>query len=141
MLLAPMAVIYGYSFAFFRNRFRERQILANGELASGFVTAQDNGRYTQSIHYYFRLAGGKLRNDSNILMHFARVSSVSNSAEDFGREEMARRTRISWCSLDGPGSVHGVSAASNNQQLPRGLRGAMATLQRHCSVVRAYMDF
>ena len=60
MLLAPMAVIYGYSFAFFRNRFRERQILANGELASGFVTAQDNGRYTQSIHYYFRLAGGKL---------------------------------------------------------------------------------
>jgi len=60
MLLAPMAVIYGYSFAFFRNRFREGQILANGELASGYVTAQNNGRYTQSIQYCFRLAGGKL---------------------------------------------------------------------------------
>ena len=60
MLLAPMVVIYGYSFAFFRNRFRERQILANGELASGYVTAQNNGRYVQSIQYCFRLAGGKL---------------------------------------------------------------------------------
>ena len=60
MLLAPMAVIYGYSFAFFRNRFRERQILANGELASAYVTAQNNGRYIQSIQYCFRLAGGKL---------------------------------------------------------------------------------
>jgi hypothetical protein len=58
--LVPLAVIYGYSFAFFRNRFRERQILANGELASGYVTAQNNGRYTQSIQYCFRLAGGKL---------------------------------------------------------------------------------
>jgi hypothetical protein len=60
MLLAPMAVIYGHSFAFFRNRFRERQILANGELTSGYVTAQKNGKYTQSIQYCFRLAGGKL---------------------------------------------------------------------------------
>jgi len=60
MLLAPMAVIYGYSFAFFRKRFRERQILANGELAAGHVIAQHNGRYSQSIQYYFRLAGGKL---------------------------------------------------------------------------------
>jgi hypothetical protein len=60
MLLAPMAVIYGCSFAFFRNRFRERQILANGELASGYITAQNNGRYTQSIQYCFRLADGKL---------------------------------------------------------------------------------
>jgi hypothetical protein len=59
-LLTPMAVIYGYSFAFFRNRLRERQILANGELASGYVTAQNNGRYIQSIQYYFRLADGKL---------------------------------------------------------------------------------
>ena len=58
--LLPLAVIYGYSFAFFRNRFRERQILANGELASGYVTAQNNGRYIQSIQYCFRLAGGKL---------------------------------------------------------------------------------
>lgn len=59
-LLAPLAVIYGYSFVFFRNRFRERQLLANGELASGYVTAQNNGRYTQSIQYCFRIAGGKL---------------------------------------------------------------------------------
>jgi hypothetical protein len=58
--LVPLVVIYGYSFAFFRNRFRERRILANGELASGYVTAQNNGRYTQSIQYCFRLAGGKL---------------------------------------------------------------------------------
>jgi hypothetical protein len=59
-ILLPLAVIYGYSIAFFRNRLRERQILANGELASGYVTAQNNGRYTQSIQYCFRLAGGKL---------------------------------------------------------------------------------
>lgn len=59
-LLAPLAVIYGYSFAFFRNRFRERQLLANGELASGYVIAQNNGRYSQSIQYCFKLAGGKL---------------------------------------------------------------------------------
>jgi len=59
-LLAPIAIIYGYSFAFFRNRFRERQLLANGELISGYVTAQNNGEYVQSIQYCFRLAGGKL---------------------------------------------------------------------------------
>ncbi len=60
MLLVPPVVIYGYSFVFFRNRLRERQLLANGELASGYVTAQHNGEYTQSIQYCFRLAGGKL---------------------------------------------------------------------------------
>ena len=59
-LLAPIAMIYGYSFAFFRNRFRERHLLANGELTSGYVTAQNNGGYVQSIQYCFRLAGGKL---------------------------------------------------------------------------------
>lgn len=59
-VLVPLAVVYGYSFWFFRNRFRERQILANGELTSGYVTAQKNGRYAQSIQYCFRLAGGKL---------------------------------------------------------------------------------
>ncbi|SRR6266478_1417422 len=59
-LLVPLAVIYGYSFAFLRNRFRERQLLANGELASGYVIAQNNGRYTQSVQYCFRLAAGKL---------------------------------------------------------------------------------
>jgi hypothetical protein len=59
-LLALPAVIYGYAFAFFRNRFRERQLLANGELASGYVTAQVNGRYTQTIQYCYRIADGKL---------------------------------------------------------------------------------
>lgn len=59
-LLAPLALIYGYSFVFLRNRFRERQLLANGELTSGYVIAQNNGRYTQSIQYCFRLAAGKL---------------------------------------------------------------------------------
>jgi hypothetical protein len=59
-LVAPLAVIYGYSFVFFRNRFRERQLLANGELACGYVTAQNNGRYSQSIQYCFKLSGGRL---------------------------------------------------------------------------------
>lgn len=60
LLLAPLLIIYGNAFAFFRNRFRERQLLANGEVASGYVTAQNNGQYAQSIQYCFRLAGGKL---------------------------------------------------------------------------------
>ena len=59
-LVAPVVVIYGYSLAFFRNRLRERRLLANGELASGYVTAQSNGRYTQSIQYCFKLPGGRL---------------------------------------------------------------------------------
>lgn len=59
-LLVP-AVIYGYTVAFFRNRFRERRLLASGELASGYVTAQDNGRYTQTIQYCFKVVpSGKL---------------------------------------------------------------------------------
>ncbi len=48
------AIIYGYSFAFFRNRLRERQLLANGELATGYITKQTNGRYTQSVEYRFQ---------------------------------------------------------------------------------------
>jgi hypothetical protein len=59
-LITSLAVIYGYSFVFFRNRFRERQLLANGELASGYVTAQNSGGYTQSIQYCFKLSGGRL---------------------------------------------------------------------------------
>jgi hypothetical protein len=59
-LVAPFVAIYGYSLAFFRNRLRERRLLANGELASGYVTAQSNGRYTQSIQYCFKLPGGRL---------------------------------------------------------------------------------
>ena len=59
-LVAAVVVIYGYSLAFFRNRLRERRLLANGELASGYVTAQSNARYTQSIQYCFKLPGGRL---------------------------------------------------------------------------------
>jgi hypothetical protein len=86
MLLAPIAVIYGYSFAFFRNRFRERQILANGELASGYITAQNNGRYTQSIQYYFRLADGKFINgqcnDASRSLYEGMTVPVFYDAED-----------------------------------------------------------
>jgi hypothetical protein len=59
-LIALPVVIYGYAFAFFRNRIRERQLLTNGELASGYVTAQNNGHYTQSIQYCFKLSGERL---------------------------------------------------------------------------------
>lgn len=59
-LVAPLIVIYGYSFIFFRNRLRERQLLVNGELVSGYVTAQNNGRYTHSVQYCFKLSGGRV---------------------------------------------------------------------------------
>lgn len=59
-LLAPAAIVYGYSFVFLRNRFRERQLLANGELAPGYVTSQNDGHYTHSIQYSFKLADGNL---------------------------------------------------------------------------------
>jgi hypothetical protein len=59
-LLLPAALIYGYSFGFFRNRLRERQLLANGEITSGYVTSQNNGRYNQSIQYCFHLPGGRI---------------------------------------------------------------------------------
>ena len=55
-----MVVAYGYSIVFFRNRLRERQLLSNGELTSGYVISQNNGRYTQSIQYCFTPSGGKL---------------------------------------------------------------------------------
>lgn len=58
-LVAPLA-IYGYSFVFFRNRFRERHLLANGELTPGYVTDQNSGGYTHSVKYCFKLPGGKL---------------------------------------------------------------------------------
>lgn len=59
-LLAPAAVVYGYSFVFLRNRFRERQLLGNGELAPGYVTSQNDGHYTHSIQYSLKLADGNL---------------------------------------------------------------------------------
>jgi hypothetical protein len=48
-LFVPAAMVYGYFFVFVRNRIRERQLLAHGELATGYVTAQHNGPHTQSI--------------------------------------------------------------------------------------------
>jgi hypothetical protein len=84
--LVPLAVVYGYSFWFFRNRFRERQILANGELATGYVTAQKNERYTQSIQYCFRLAGGKLItsqcNDASRSLYEGMIVPVFYDAEN-----------------------------------------------------------
>jgi hypothetical protein len=72
-LVAPLALIYGYSFVFFRNRFRERHLLANGELTSGYVTAQNSGGYTHSIQYCFKLSGGELAfgrcNDASRSLH------------------------------------------------------------------------
>lgn len=59
LIVLPL-FIYGNSLVFFRNRFRERKLLTNGELASGYVTAQHNGQYMQSIQYCFKLADGKL---------------------------------------------------------------------------------
>jgi hypothetical protein len=70
-LVIPMLFVYGYSFVFLRNRLRERQLLANGELATGYVTAQNNGRYTQSVQYCFRLGerlvGGRCTDSSRSL--------------------------------------------------------------------------
>jgi len=59
-LVASLIIIYGYSFTFFRNRLRERQLLGNGELSSGYVTEQNNGQYTHSVQYCFKLSGGRL---------------------------------------------------------------------------------
>ena len=37
---------------------RERELLANGELATGYVVKQTNGRYTQSVEYRFQDGAG-----------------------------------------------------------------------------------
>jgi hypothetical protein len=58
--VAWSAMIYGYSFNCFRNRYRERQLLANGELATGCVVKQTNTRYSQTVDYTFQDAGGKI---------------------------------------------------------------------------------
>lgn len=70
-LVAAPIVIYAYPFVFFRNRIRERHLLAKGELASGYVTAQNNGRYTHSVQYCFKVPGGRLR--------FGRCNDASRS--------------------------------------------------------------
>ncbi len=58
--VAWSAMIYGYSFSCFRNRYRERQLLANGELATGYVIKQTNTRYSQTVDYTFQDAGGNI---------------------------------------------------------------------------------
>ncbi len=60
MPLVLAAMLYGWFFFFLRNRIRERRLLADGELATGYVTAQRHGRYIQSIDYRFRRADGVL---------------------------------------------------------------------------------
>jgi hypothetical protein len=58
VLFVPAAMVYGYFFVFVRYRIRERQLLSHGELGTGYVTAEYNGPYTQSINYRFRRADG-----------------------------------------------------------------------------------
>lgn len=60
LLLSWPAIIYGYAFVFFRNRLRERHLIANGEVTSGYVFAEQNNRYTQSIRYRFQDATGRV---------------------------------------------------------------------------------
>lgn len=59
-LPVEVATIYGPFCFFLRNRIRERQLLANGQLTTGYVTAQSNRRYTQSIDYGFRRGDGTI---------------------------------------------------------------------------------
>lgn len=59
LFLAP-AVIYAYSFVFFRKRVRERELLANGEITSGYVFAQNNGNYDQSIEFYYKVSDAQM---------------------------------------------------------------------------------
>jgi hypothetical protein len=58
LLIWAILVVYGSAFVFFRDRLRERRLLANGELVSGFVTEQSNERYAVSIKYRFKLPAG-----------------------------------------------------------------------------------
>jgi hypothetical protein len=46
-------------FAFVRNRLRERRLLAEGAVATGYVVHQETNRYTQSIAYRFQDAAGR----------------------------------------------------------------------------------
>lgn len=62
LLLGWPVIIYGYAFVFLRNRLRERHLIANGEVASGYVVAQQNSRYTQSIQYSFQDATERVIN-------------------------------------------------------------------------------
>jgi hypothetical protein len=53
------ALIFGCSFVFFRNRLRERELLANGEIATGYIIKQTNGRYSQTAEYNFQSGAGE----------------------------------------------------------------------------------
>lgn len=52
-------LIYGCAFVFFRNRLRERWLLANGDVASGYVVSERNRSFTHSVRYSFKDASGQ----------------------------------------------------------------------------------
>jgi hypothetical protein len=86
MLFVPAAMVYGYFLVFLCNRFRERQLLGHGELASGYVTAQYNGPYTQSINYRFRRGDGAIitgrSNDASRSLFEGMTVAVFYDAQD-----------------------------------------------------------
>jgi uncharacterized protein DUF3592 len=53
------AAICFYLLRFVRNRLRERRLLAEGAMATGYVISQETNRYRQSITYRFEDAAGR----------------------------------------------------------------------------------
>jgi hypothetical protein len=58
-LLLVVGVVGFYMFTFVCNRLRERRLLADGAVATGYVINQETNRYTQSIAYRFQDASGR----------------------------------------------------------------------------------
>jgi hypothetical protein len=60
-LLLPDVLINSWAVVFLRNRMRERELISNGELTTGFIMLQENNRYTQNIAYGYKdMAGSSL---------------------------------------------------------------------------------
>jgi hypothetical protein len=61
--LWPFAIVAGVicflMLTFVRDRLRERRLLAEGAIATGYVVDQQTGRHTQSIAYRFQDAAGR----------------------------------------------------------------------------------
>jgi hypothetical protein len=99
-----VATIYGPFCFFLRNRIRERQLLANGELTTGYVTAQSNSRYTQSIDHCFRRGDGTIItghcNDASRSLFEGMTMAVFYDAQDPRRSVPldASMTTIAICS-------------------------------------------
>jgi hypothetical protein len=59
----PLAIVAGvicfHILTFIRNRLRERRLLAEGAVTTGYVVDQQTGRYTQSVAYRFQDAAGR----------------------------------------------------------------------------------